>query len=154
LSRVLHLWLAAGATTGIVMALLALTRRARPPEESATDDSQQVAKAGAQFTLAMTMLQFPVGMWVAFAIPASQRELLLGGDSVAALLFLASLLLAMGLLHVLAPLLQGVAETKHAVRGAAVLVTLFLLMVGTRLRAASEPVLAPAVSVRPVGHLQ
>jgi len=152
-SRVFHLWLAAGATTGIVIALLALRRRPREADEQVAGEYQRTAKSGAQLTLAMTMLQFPVGMWVAFVMPAAQRELLLGGDAVGSLLFLSSLLLAMGLLHVLAPLMQDTAETRHAVRGALVLAVLFLLMVGTRIRAAAGPVIVPAASARSAGHL-
>ena len=107
-----------------------------------------LVKRGARLTLFMTMLQFPVGLWVALAMPPASRDLLLGSDALAAVLFLASLALAMMLLHVLSPLALGPPAWRPALRSVAVLVALILLMVGTRVRLGSAT--APAV-VRPVG---
>jgi hypothetical protein len=88
------------------------------------------------------MLQFPVGIWVALAMPEAAREPLLGGDAVAALLFLGSLVLAMVQLHLLSALVLTQPTAQQAFRASAVLLLLVLLMVGTRLRLATH--LAPA----------
>ncbi len=140
LSRVVHLWLAAGAVTGMVVVLLALRGKPSAGEAAARDG---LVKSGARLTLTTTILQFPVGLWVALAMPAASREALLGSDALAAGLFLASLALAMLVLHVVSPLALGQASWRPAWRSAAVLVALILLMVGTRVRLNRDAV--PAV---------
>lgn len=130
LSRVVHLWLAAGAVTGMLLVLLVLRRKG-----SAESPAHQVlVKSAARLTLTLAMLQFPVGLWVALAMPAAMRAPLLGSDAVAAILFLAALMLAMLLLHVVSPLALGSIGPHTAWRGTAVLVALILLMIGVRVR--------------------
>ncbi len=71
-------------------------------------------------------------------MPEVARDGLLGGDPLATLLFLASLLLAVYLLHALSALALGEAELRPAWRTAAMLLVLVTLMVGTRVRLSSR----------------
>lgn len=145
LSRVVHVWLAALAVTGLVVVWLAI--RALPPEGDGDISSDTNAggglrlraiRSGGRLALTATMLQFPVGLWVALAMPEAAREPLLGGDAVASLLFLAALMLAMLQMHMLSALVLSQPTARQARRATAVLVALILLMVGTRLRLGSQ----------------
>ncbi len=129
LSRVVHVWLAAVAVTGVAVAWLALRTMAGEGDLRA-----RIVRTGARLALTGTMLQFPVGLWVALAMPESARAPLLGGDAAATLFFLASVTLAMVLMHVLSGLALSEPTARQAWRASAVLVGLMLLMVGTRVR--------------------
>jgi hypothetical protein len=148
LSRVVHVWLAAVAVTGLVVVWLALRMPAdenSTSSEPATSDESvrlRTIRSGARWAMTATMLQFPVGIWVTLAMPEAAREPLLGGDAVAALLFLGALALAMVLMHLLSALILTQPTAQQARRATAVLLLLVLLMVGTRLRLATH--LTPA----------
>ena len=142
ISRVVHVWLAAIVVTGLVVVWLAVRGGAsvRPVESSDTPstDAQpagaRLVPTGARLALAGTLLQFPVGIWVALAIPETERDGLLGGDTAATLLFLASVLLAMWLMHELSALALAAPSIGQVWRASGVLVALVCLMVGTRVR--------------------
>ena len=141
LSRVTHVWLAAVAVTGLVVVWLAIRTLSQDVDAASSDGATAGAglrlraiRSGGRLALTATMLQFPVGIWVALAMPEAAREPLLGGDAVAALLFLVALMLAMLQMHMLSALVLTQPTAQQAWRATTVLVTLILLMVGTRLR--------------------
>jgi hypothetical protein len=108
-------------------------------------------RSGARVALTGTMLQFPVGLWVALAMPESARAPLLGGDAAATLFFLGSVMLAMVLMHLLSALALSEPNLRQAGWAWAVLVLLILLMVGMRVRldrTLLAPRPAPAVAER------
>jgi hypothetical protein len=152
LSRVVHVWLAAAAVTGLVVVWLALRTLPDGGEaagsDPATGDSLRLRtlRSGGRLAMTATMLQFPVGIWVALAMPETAREPLLGGDAIASLLFLGSLTLAMVQLHLLSALVLTQPTAQQARRATAVLLLLVLLMVGTRLRVATRVSPAPAAA--------
>jgi hypothetical protein len=150
LSRVVHVWLAAAAVTGLVVVWLAIRRLPADVESTREDHAAageslrlRTLRSGGRLAMTATMLQFPVGIWVALAMPEAAREPLLGGDAVAALLFLGALVLAMVLLHLLSSLVLMQPTAQQARRATCVLLLLVLLMVGTRLRLATHLLPAP-----------
>jgi hypothetical protein len=128
LSRVAHVWLAAAAVAGVTLLALA-ARRA-----GGDDRFAGCARLGARVALAATMLQFPVGLWVAIAMSEPSRARLLGGDAAATLLFLASLVMAMLLLHVLSAAALADAPRRRAAGSCAALAAVVVLMSGTLVR--------------------
>ena len=129
LSRVVHVWLAAVAVTGVAVVWLALRT-----ERGQEDRRELFVRTGARLALAGIMLQFPAGLWVTLAMPESARAPLLGGDAGATLFFLASVMLAMVLMHLLSALALSEPIARQAWRASVVLIALILLMVGMRVR--------------------
>jgi hypothetical protein len=152
LSRVIHVWLAAAAVTGIVVMVLAMRT---------SDTAMSLAirerhlKGGGRLALAATLLQFPAGVWLVLEMPESVRGPLLGSDWLATGLFLVSLLLSVHLLHLLAAVSLGDLKAKQATRALAAVTVLVLLMVGTRLRldAQAESVAPAAAATLPNGRV-
>ncbi len=64
ISRVLHVWLAALATAGVAVMLLA-SRLANPSDGPA---ASPLAAAGARWALVASLAQLPVGLWVLFEL--------------------------------------------------------------------------------------
>jgi aldose 1-epimerase len=138
LARVLHLWLAAAAVTGLVIVWVALSRR---PFGNLEIDQQaelrgRVLKLGGRVAMTAVMLQFPTGLWVALVLPERSRQSLMGTDGAATLLFLGSVGLAMLLMNLLSALILGERKRELARRSTVVLFMLMLLMVAVRLRSA------------------
>jgi hypothetical protein len=131
LSRVAHVWLAAAAVTGIVVVMLALRT---PLTDVSQSIRRQTMKSGARLALAATLVQFPVGVWLVLEMPEAARGPLLGGDWLAAGLFVVSLLLSVQLLHLLGAIALGDTDVRQARRALACVSLLVLVMVGTRLR--------------------
>jgi hypothetical protein len=129
LSRVAHVWMAAAAVSGVVVALLAL----RAPDADEATRSRLV-RFGGRLALVATVVQFPVGLWVLSQLPNALLPPLVGSDWIATGLFLTAVLLAVQLLHTLLGLALGDSRAGAVRRSAAVLVVLTLLMVGARLR--------------------
>jgi hypothetical protein len=145
LARVAHVCLAAAALSGVVVALLAVsTREELLPVES----RRRLTRFGARLALAATLVQFPVGLWVALAMPETTQSTLLGGDWFATGLFLAALVLAVHLVYVLVAIALGDDERRKVRRSAAVLVVVMLLMVATRLRVSGQAADSPAARPR------
>lgn len=154
LARVLHIWLAAVAVTGVVVVWLALGKRIL--KQNGQDEQgnlrDRFIKLGGRISMTAIMLQFPAGLWVALVMPERARRSLLGSDPAATLLFLGAVALAMLLLNVLSALILGERKREMARRSTVVLLVLMLLMVGVRLRsgesaarpAKKEPTRAPS----------
>ncbi len=92
-------------------------------------------RGGALLGLVATLVQVPVGFWVTLRLPESARNPLMGGDLLATGLFLASIGLALALLHQLAAIALGDVDARPIRRAVVALVALMLLMVATRSRA-------------------
>ncbi|MGD9720982.1 MAG: hypothetical protein AB7O59_02890 [Pirellulales bacterium] len=131
LSRVLHVWLAALAVSGAAVMAIGMRLATRVPEPAA---ARSLTRHGAVVALVPTLLQIPAGFWVAWAMPESERAVLLGGDWLAGGLFVVSLLLALWLMHSLAGIALGNDAAPQIRRALLTLCVLVLLMVGTRAR--------------------
>ncbi len=120
------------AVTGVV--LMALAQRIGPTSGHSLA-RQRLVQYGAWLALIATLLQLPIGMWVALQMSESARESLFGGDLLASSLFGVSLLLVLFMAHSLSAVVQGDARpglVRQTLLTAAMIV---LLMVGTRWRA-------------------
>jgi hypothetical protein len=133
LARVAHVWLAAAAVTGVVIAVLAM-RTINEAETVPEETRRRLFKLGAWLALAATLVQFPVGLWVVLEMPEAMRMPLLGGDWLAFGLFMAALVLVVHLLYVLLAIALGDDGSRQIRRSVAVLLVVMLLMVATRLR--------------------
>ena len=104
LARLVHHLLAALLLTGAWIAWSTLRRGGDP----------RPVGWGGRMAIVAILLQFASGLWLASAMPADSRELLLAGDPVAAGLFALSLLGAFFLVPRLGAIALGLAERRHA----------------------------------------
>ncbi|HWB12308.1 MAG TPA: hypothetical protein VG826_23985 [Pirellulales bacterium] len=102
-ARLVHHLLAAMLLTGTWIAWHAMWR----------GGDLRPAAWGGRMAVAAVILQFVSGLWLVSAMPAGSRELLLGGDSLAAGLFALSLLAAFFIVPRLAAMALGHAERRH-----------------------------------------
>jgi hypothetical protein len=131
LSRVVHVWLAGIAVTGMVLMKLGL----RLSNEETASSASRLIRGGALVALVAALLQVPVGFWVTLKMPEAARAPLMGGDLAAMTLFLTSLGLALVLLQMLAAVALGDVGPKPVHRALAAISLLIVLMVATRTRA-------------------
>ena len=149
LARVVHVWLASFAVTGVTLIGYGLRLQRREGEAG-----QRVSRWGAYLAIIPSLLQIPVGLWLIAALPANWQARALGGDIAAVLMLGASVLLALFMLQDLASVAFGDPERKKLVRIMVTMVVIVLLMTGVlrRIRppASSDhrPVTAAAVVPR------
>jgi hypothetical protein len=127
LARVLHVWLASIAVSGLALAGIAV----RLNRQSNTDDFASVAKLGGRISLVATLLQVPGGVWVLTTLPESQQQSLMGDSLVCTALFGASIAAALALMHQLSMLSLGDATKKRIGVTALLMVCVVLLMTAT-----------------------
>jgi hypothetical protein len=139
LSQVVHVWIAAFAVTGALLAALAARSKG-------DESSRPAAKAGAWLALLATAAQLPVGLWVALAMPQASLSALLGNDLTATLLFTTAMLLALYLLHALAALAWGDPQARSAGLPLAIMALVVVLMVAARRRLSDVPTLPGVAS--------
>lgn len=131
LSHVLHVWLASFAVAGLALAWIA-ERLGRRDGEA---DAAAAATLGGRISLAATMLQVPVGVWVILTLPEGQQQRTMGDDWVCTGMFGASVALALALMHQLAMLSLG-DVTKVRIRCAALLMAAVVLLMTATLHLA------------------
>lgn len=95
IAMTLHFWLASFAVSGLVVSLMSVGE---------TIPDRVIVTRGAQVCLVATLLQLPIGFYFTTVLPVTEQSRLLGGDMLATLTFLAAILAAMWLLHLLASL--------------------------------------------------
>jgi hypothetical protein len=150
LARVVHVWLASFAVTGVTLIGYGLRLQRREGEEA----GQRVSRWGAYWAIIPSLLQIPVGLWLIAALPANWQARALGGDIAAVLMLGASVLLVLFILQDLASVAFGDPERKKLVRIMVSMVVIVLLMTGVlrRIRppASSDhgPITAAAVVPR------
>jgi hypothetical protein len=125
-SRVLHVWLAAIATAGAAVMLLA----SRLADPSHGPSASPLAAAGARWALIASLAQLPVGLWVLFELRGPAAAPLWNGDIAVLLLVGGGILLAMLLLQQLAGLSLGDCTPKNVRRSAITTAAVVLLMCG------------------------
>ncbi len=135
MSRVIHVWLAAFAVSG--MALMAIASRVAGDQEDQVAAGALVQR-GAWLGLIPSLAQLPSGLYLALQMPQTAREPLVGGDGLATSLFMLSLLLALLLIHNLAAIALGDRDPKQIHRSLVILLLVVLSMVGTRSRLQSQ----------------
>ena len=108
LAKLLHFTLASAAVCGAWLLMMA--------ERENPEDSKQVIRWGARFSLNAVLLQFPAGFWLLTKLSRTAQNQLLGGNLLAMGMMGVSLGLAFWLLHELAELAGGrLARGRRAV---------------------------------------
>ncbi|MEX2141639.1 MAG: hypothetical protein WD894_20405 [Pirellulales bacterium] len=121
LARVAHHWLSSLATTGVALMLLATRGDA---------SSGWMAVFAARVALTASVLQLPVGVWLLLVSPAGARSQLLGGDMASTVLFGTAIICMVLLLQHLLAAALGDDSRPTAVKSAALLLAVLLLMSG------------------------
>lgn len=122
LAKVVHIWLASFAVTGIAMLARAIWNRSDP------DSSNHDAIRGGRLALMVTIAQLPVGIWLLLQLPRTTQHALLGGDPIAACLLVASVVLSLGLMHVLAAISFGDPSHSNLRRAVASMLLIVFMM--------------------------
>lgn len=128
MARVAHIWIASFAVTGVAVMWLALRSVVARDQEPA---ACRIAIGGSRLALGATLLQAPLGLWVLLTLPDEARSGLLGDDLLGTGLFLASVLVSLALMHVLAGVALGEVTRKAIGRSVLYMAVVVLLMSGT-----------------------
>jgi hypothetical protein len=128
LARVAHHWLASITTAAV--ALLLLTSRSGPhrEQEAHTESTDWPATFAARVALLATVLQLPTGLWLLVASPARAQSQLLGGEISTTVIFSVAIFAMVLLLQSLAAAALGDIARSTAIKAAALLLTVLLLM--------------------------
>ena len=145
-SQFAHHVLASFAVVGIAIMGYALRIKRQGGDAEQAD---RIARWGGRVALVPTVLQLFVGLYVLMELPPRARDGLLGGDAIATLLFFASLVAAIVLMHRLASVAFGETERRNLISSMALLLVVVTAMVGTRTRARQEQFVALAA---PLSH--
>jgi hypothetical protein len=153
LSRVLHVWMAALAVTGVAVMVVVGRLAAGEPGNST---APSLVRRGALLALVATLLQLPSGFWLAIEMPEPSRQPLLGGDPLATGLFVTALVLTLALTHRLVAIALGDDAQKQVTRCVTAMLLVVMLMVAARCRLFDS---AHAPSARhsdaiPIAHLR
>lgn len=125
LGRTIHHLLAALLVTGIAAAWYGL---------HGGDEQRRAVAWGGRIAAAAVVLQFLSGIWLVTVMPVQSRELLMGGDAVAACLFVGSLLAAIVSVARLGAMSLGHAERKHAMITIGIVLVILFGMTAVRHR--------------------
>jgi len=131
LSAMLHFTLASIATGGVMVMGFAMRMGKGQIEDEAV---RRWIIWGARVALVPTMLQIPVGLWVAFTFSPVQMDKLMGGDMVATILFAFSFFTALALMHKLASVAMGKLSRKSIISSMAMLTFVVIMMTGVLVR--------------------
>lgn len=129
-SRAAHVTLASVAVAGVYLIGLA-QRTSNDP--AFRESAARIARGGARIALVATLFQLIVGAWLLVSLPRTAAAGLLGADSPAAGLLLASVLLTFGLLHQLAGISLGETDAGRA-RRSMILLTVIVVLMAAALR--------------------
>jgi hypothetical protein len=128
LARVTHHWLASITTAGVALLLLASRCRPRTQPDAHTESIDRPATFAARVALLATALQLPAGIWLLLASPAKAQSQLLGGDMATTALFATAIFAMVLLLQSLATAAFGDNSRSTAIRTAALLLAVLLMM--------------------------
>jgi hypothetical protein len=128
LARVSHHWLSSLATAGVALMLLASRRDSKVQLETHKPSNDRPATFVARMALLATVLQLPTGLWLLMASPAKAQSQLLGGELSTTMLFATAIIAMVLLLHHLAVAALGDGSRSTAVKSAAFLLVVLLLM--------------------------
>lgn len=128
LSRALHFVLAAVAMCGVMLLGFALRLRRRGADE---EDVQRVAAWGGQIALVPSLVQIPVGLWLTASLSRPLQSAVTGNDTLATVLLLASIGLALWMMQTLAAIAIGDSQRSQLIKAMALMVVVITLMSGT-----------------------
>jgi cytochrome bd-type quinol oxidase subunit 2 len=123
LSQSAHFVIASFAVSGAALIVIAWRQRRRQVE-----DASPLISFGAWIALIASLAQLAVGVWVLFELPQNMRGSLMGDAGPATALFIAAILVTLGLLHTLSTLAFGDTNDANVRRGIVLMIGLVLLM--------------------------
>ena len=129
LARIVHVWLASTAVSGLATSLLARRRAPAAAAEPTVDERARLVSWGARVSLIATLLQLPTGLWLLMTLPPVDVARLMGGDPWASALFAASILGVVYLIQNLAAIALGDVAREHTRRATVTMGAVILLMV-------------------------
>jgi hypothetical protein len=141
LSRTVHVVVGSFAVTGAIVLLIAVRYAADGTQRT---EAVKLGQVGAGLALLATMLQAPLGVWLAMALPETARGRMLGGDLVATALFGLAVLAALASMHYFSAIAMGEWDERRVKRAVVVLLAVMLSMVATRYRTSSDDLTSPA----------
>ena len=112
-----HVMLASVAVSGLALAIMGLRQA----------DTRLIGWGG-RWSLAATLLQLPVGLWILGTMPADLQPRVLGSDGLATVLFLVSAVVTLWLARELASLSLGETSRPVLLRAAAAMLIVVSLM--------------------------
>ncbi len=141
ISRVAHVVVAAFAVAGGAVMAYGMQWARNGAHSAAT---AQLVRGGATLALVATVVQLPLGVWLAMALPEQARAPILGGDPVVTGLFLVALAASLALMHYLAAVAMGEPDNNRIRSALTALLVVVLMMVATRYHADLRQRTAPA----------
>ncbi|MCH2115072.1 MAG: hypothetical protein MK171_09215 [Pirellulales bacterium] len=130
-AEILALWAHFSLASVAVAAVAVLVLSARREMDGGRESVVRICRQSAAVCLLATLLQLPVGIWVLTTISGPARAILMGGNILAATLFLASLLTTMALLQALVQIVLGDFNGQHCSRAGWLLACVVFLMTAT-----------------------
>jgi hypothetical protein len=130
LAQVAHHVLSAITVVGVAIMVIA----SKPDPASLAPEpipAQPLAVHGARVAMMATLLQVPVGLWLITTLTHSARSSVLGNDLLTTGLFLAAMVVALGLLHYLSTAALGEVDRRQSWTTLVMLALVILLMTGT-----------------------
>ena len=128
LSRVVHVWMASFAVTGVATSWIAWQQRESNTESQPSDEVRAQSAGGGKLALVATLVQVPVGVWVLLSLPENQQARLLGGDWIATGVFGFAIFTSLGLMHHLAMLALRDLSARRVALSAGMISAVVLLM--------------------------
>jgi hypothetical protein len=129
LSQSLHFVVASVAVVGAALIVIASRQRAVMDQ----DGSERLISAGARIALAASLAQLAIGVWVLFELPPDARGGLMGDAWPATGLFMAAMVMSVGLLNTLGTMALG-DTSSSSVRRCILLMLGVVLLMATILR--------------------
>jgi hypothetical protein len=134
ISRVMHVWLASLAVTGVATSWIAWRQREIADEASASEEFRAQSALGGRIALVATMLQVPVGIWVLMTLPERAQSRLLGRDLLVTGAFALAILTSLALMYHLAMLaLADFSRRRIALAGGLMCGVVFLMTTALQL---------------------
>jgi hypothetical protein len=128
MSRVVHVWLASFAVTGVLTSWIAWRQRKFTSANELSDETRSQSAIGGKIAIIATLVQVPVGIWVLMALPENQQHRLVGGDWLATTIFGLAIFTSLGLMHHLAMLALRDLSARRVVLSASLISAVVLLM--------------------------
>jgi hypothetical protein len=141
----IHVTLASVAVSGMVLIGLATRYGSRGEQTRAA----RIARWGGYWSLAPSVLQLPVGLWVLASLPATLQQQLMGTDTVATLLLVVAIAAALWLINDLVHISLGELSRPILMRAMTAMLLTVLLMIAMQQLARPTPVRMLPASAAP-----
>jgi hypothetical protein len=128
MSRVVHVWLASFAVSGVLTSWIAWRQRTFTSANELSDETRSQSAIGGRLAIIATLVQVPVGVWVLISLPENQQHRLIGGDWLATTMFGLAIFTSLGLMHHLAMLALRDLSARRVALSAGLISAVVLMM--------------------------